>query len=251
LNVHEFGTQNHDILLMFHGSCMVWDMYEEAIELLSRHFHVVIPSLPGHDLETDEDFTSVEQIAVQTADWLLARGYDTVACLYGLSMGGSLVLRMLADGRVTVRRAIIDGGITPYQLPWAVTRLIAVRDYLMVQIGRRNKKILEWAFPPEKYTREGVDYMHKALRHMSSKTVWRVFESCNNYSMPIPIPEIQTGIEYWYGEKEKKARAWDIAYVKKNFPAAQFREIPGADHGEYCMIRQRAFADDVTALAQK
>ena len=251
MNVHEFGTQNPDILLMFHGSCMAWDMYREAAETLARRFHVVIPALPGHDPDTDEEFTSVERIASQTADWLLVRGYGTVACLYGLSMGGSLALRMLADGRVDVRRAIVDGGITPYQLPRPLTRLIAVRDTLMVRLGRSSKRMLEAAFPPEKFTREGVDSMYRVLRHMSGKTIWRVFESCNNYSMPAPLPAIRTEIAYWYGEKEKKARAWDIAYVRKNFPMASFREIPGVGHGEYSTMRQKAFADDVIAAVQK
>jgi len=251
MNIHEFGRENPDILLMFHGSCMFWDMYEEAIERLSGHFHVVIPALPGHDPETTEDYTSVEDIAREMEDWLLGRKKDGSVYLYGLSMGGSIVLRMLADDRLTIRRAIVDGGITPYQLPRLITRFIAARDYLMVQVGRSSKKMLEMVFPPEKYTKEGTDYLYKAIRHMSSKTVWRVFDSCNNYSMPESVPETSAEIEYWYGEAEKRARAWDIAYVKKNFPRVHFRELPGFDHGEYCMIRQKEFADDVISALSR
>lgn len=47
-------------------------------------------------------------------------------------MGGAVVTRMLADNRLTVKSAVIDGGITPYQLPRFITRFIAVRDFLMV-----------------------------------------------------------------------------------------------------------------------
>lgn len=248
---HEFGSENQEILLMFHGACMVWDMYDEAIKALSKHFHVVIPALPGHDPETNSDYSSVERIAAQTENWLLERGYNTIDGLYGFSMGGGIVLRFLADHRVTVRRAIIDGGITPYQLPWLFTRVIAVRDYLMMQIARSSKKILERAFSPEKYTREGVDYFYKTLRNMSSKSIWRVFESANNYSMPDPIPETETEIEYWFGEEEKKARAWDIAYVKRNFQAARFRGISGMNHGEYCLMSQKEFADDMIDFIHK
>ena len=71
---------------MFHGSCMFWDMYKEAIERLSGHFHVVIPALPGHDPETTEDYTSVEDIAREMEDWLLGRRKDGSVYLYGLSM---------------------------------------------------------------------------------------------------------------------------------------------------------------------
>lgn len=74
LNIHEFGKQNSDILLMFHGACMYWNMYEEALGILAEHYHVIIPALPGHDLDTDENFTSIEQIDSEIEDWLLARG---------------------------------------------------------------------------------------------------------------------------------------------------------------------------------
>jgi pimeloyl-ACP methyl ester carboxylesterase len=248
INIHEFGAENQEILLMFHGACMVWDMYDEAIKTLSRNFHVIIPALPGHDMETNSDYSSVERIATQMENWLLERKYDIIDCLYGFSMGGGIALRFLADRRVTVHHAMIDGGITPYHLPWLLTRVIAVRDYFMIQIGRSSKKILEYAFPPEKYTREGVDYFYKVLRHMSSKSIWRVFESANNYSMPNPIPNIPAEIEYCYGEKERRAREWNIAYMKKKFPEARFRLIPGMDHGEYCLMHQKDFANDVMAF---
>ncbi len=32
-------------------------------------------------------------------------------------MGGAVVVRFLSDNRVKVHSAVIDGGITPYQLP--------------------------------------------------------------------------------------------------------------------------------------
>lgn len=44
---------------------------------------------------------------------------------------------------------------------------------------------------------------------MSAKSIWRVFDSCNNYAMPRPIPVLSTDIQYWYGSLEKKARAWE------------------------------------------
>ncbi len=245
VNIHEFGINHSKVLLMFHGACMTWDMYKPSIKILSQYFHVIIPALPGHDMTTDEDYTSVEQISREMEDWLLMREYKNIWGIYGLSMGGSLVIRFLADHIVSVQKAIIDGGITPYKLPWVITRLIAVRDYLMVQLGRSSKKLVELAFPPERYTEEWVDYMYQVMQHMTGKSIWRVFESCNNYPMPEKLPEIPTEIEYWYGEKEKNARGWDMDYVKKIYPQITFRELPGMEHGEYCTRYPQKFAEDL------
>ena len=38
--------------------------------------------------------------------------------------------------KIRIRHCVMDGGITPYQLPWIVTRFIALKDYLMMMIGR-------------------------------------------------------------------------------------------------------------------
>lgn len=81
-------------------------------------------------------------------DELLGRRFRDVFCVYGLSMGGALALRMLADNRVHFQYAVIDGGITPYELPWLVTRFILLKDLVMTLLGRSSRRLLALAFPP-------------------------------------------------------------------------------------------------------
>lgn len=242
MKIHEFGQENRECILFLHASCTGWDFYEESLQLLAERYHVIVPAMPGHDLTTDEDYTSVEEIAAQLEGWLAQRGYSHLRGLYGLSMGGSVVLRLLANGKILFDKAVIDAGITPYQLPWLVTRLIALRDFLMAELGKHSRKLLELAYPPEKYGTEGLDWMERVMKHMSARTIWRVFDSCNNYSMPDAIPVLSTEIQYWYGSLEKKARAWDIDYVKRHFCKTVFVEIPGLDHAELALLHPSKLA---------
>lgn len=248
MNIHEFGQENQECVLFLHASCTSWDFYEESIRLLAERCHVIVPAMPGHDLTTDEDYTSVERIAAELEQWLLERGHPRVHGVYGLSMGGSIVLRLLVNGRILFDKAVIDAGITPYQLPWIVTRFIALRDFGMVELGKHSRKLLELAYPPEKYGTEGLDWMERVMKHMSAKTIWRVFDSCNNYDMPKPVPTVSAKMQYWYGSLEKKARAWDIDYVKKNFPRARFVEIPGLDHAEFALLHPAELAGQMLAF---
>lgn len=248
MNIHEFGQTHNACMLFLHASCTSWDFYEEGIRRLADQYHIIVPAMPGHDLATDEDYTSVEQIAAELERWLMERGQAHVQGLYGLSMGGSVALRLLANNKIAFDKAVIDAGITPYQLPWLATRFIALRDFLMVELGKHSRRLLEMAYPPEKYGAEGLDYMEQVMKHMSARTIWRVFDSCNNYAMPRPIPAVMTEMQYWYGGLEKKARAWDIGYVKKNFPETAFVELPGLDHAEYALLHPAAFAGRLLAF---
>ena len=136
MNIHEFGKENRESILLIHPSVVKWDYFEYVIPLLEKNYHLIIPALPGYDFEDDSDFTSVEQIAAELNAWLKAKGYEELYAVYGCSMGGSVALMVTLGQSIPIRHCVMDGGITPYQLPWLVTRFIALKDYLMMMLGR-------------------------------------------------------------------------------------------------------------------
>lgn len=246
MTIHEFGQGNGDVVVLIHPSLVMWDYFEYVIPLMQDRCHLVIPALPGYDPDGTTDFTSVEQIAAELADWLTAQGHSEIACLYGCSMGGSIVTRFLADGRVKVRSAVIDGGITPYPLPWIVTRLIAVRDFLLIYMGKAGGlKVLEKAFSTDAYSEEDLQYIAKVLKHASAKTIWRTFDSCNNYAMPNPVTTNCDHIEYWYAKAEEKARKADIAYIRKHLPQTVFKVFENVGHGGLAALRPGLMASEL------
>ena len=152
-------------------------------------------------------------------------------------MGGSIALKMFSNHGIKIRNIICDGAITPYQLPWFVTRMIAIRDFLMISIGKiGGLKLLEKSFSTDEYSEEELKYVAKVLNFISYKTIWRTFESCNNYVMPKNVSEHSGRIQYWYGDKESKARAWDIKYMKTYFPNTEFIKFENMGHGSMASL---------------
>ena len=121
---------------------------------------VAIPAIPGYDLKDDSQFSTVEKVASQLADELLQKGIREVKAIYGCSMGGSIVLRMAADGKLKAQHYVMDGGITPYQLPWILTRLIALRDFGMMALGKLGgERLIVKAFSSSQYSEEDLKYV--------------------------------------------------------------------------------------------
>lgn len=246
MTVHEYGKENEKAVLLIHPSLVMWDYFEYVIPLMQDRYHLIIPALPGYDGDAEGDFTSVEEIAAKLAEWLLAKGITELSCIYGCSMGGSIVARFLADHRVHVRNAVMDGGITPYQMPWLITRLIAVRDFLMVYTGKLGGiRLLEKAFAADAYSEEDLQYIARVLKSASAKTIWRTFDSCNNYDMPERIQTDCRHIEYWYAKAEKKNRKWDIEYIRKHFPDTVFREFADIGHGGLAVLKPELFVSQL------
>ena len=136
MRLYEYGQENRECILLIHPSLVTWDYFENVIPLLKKDYHLLIPVLPGYDLQDGSEFSSVERIASELADTLLQKGIHEVKAIYGCSMGGSIALRMAADGKLKAQHYVMDGGITPYQLPWILTRLIALRDFGMMALGK-------------------------------------------------------------------------------------------------------------------
>ena len=139
------------------------------------------------------DFTSVEQIAFELNIWLKEKGYTELYAVYGCSMGGSIALMVTLGQMIKINHCIMDGGITPYQLSWILTRFIALKDYMMMMIGRTGGiALLEKVFATDNYSKEDLQYVADVLKHCSRKTLWRTFDSCNNHKVPEPVPKIDT-----------------------------------------------------------
>lgn len=244
MNIHEFGKENEKTILLIHPSVVKWDYFEYVIPLLQKNYHLLVPALPGYDFENDSDFTSVEQIALELNSWLKAEGYTKLYAVYGCSMGGSIALMVTLGQMIKIEHCIMDGGITPYQLPWIVTRFIALKDYLMMMLGRTGGVwLLEKAFATDDYSKEDLQYVADVLRHCSRKTLWRTFDSCNNYEVPEPVPQVDTQIHYWYAKGEERERKQDIAYMKRKFPQTKFEVLPELGHAGLVLLKPELFVE--------
>ena len=247
MHITEYGAEHTRTLLFLPCTAEPAWAFSATVALLARRWHVFQVSYDGHEPAYPGDFLSVEQTVAEIMLWLHSRGITWLDAAYGCSLGGACLTRLLALGELPVGRAIIDGGITPYQLPFPVRRLLLARDCIGFRLVTRSRGILEAAFPPERFTLPGhnpkaeYDALQAYLRTYSRRTVRNVFWSGNNYALPRTPAETGTKITYWYGDDEKKDRRGNIRFIKRYFPHIRVRGIPKMAHAELVMIHPEEF----------
>ena len=253
MKVYEFGKEHMQSFAMFQCAVEPWWVFKASAEEMAKDYHVYLFIADGHD-ELGTEFVSLEKYAKDAAEYLRAQGIGRVDAMYGVSMGGAAVIRFLATEDIPVEKAIIDAGITPYPYPKLICRLISVKDWIMIMLGTRSLRMMKLACPPERWTPKGEDpeAHYRALlkfykQHYSPRTIYNVFWSTDNYSMPDSVPRVNTKIEYWYGEAEKRAREkeHDIEFVSRAYPQTVFREFKGLAHAELVMMFPERFAWEV------
>ena len=259
MKVYEFGKEHTEIFAMFQCAAEPWWVFRPSAEEMAKRYHVYLFIADGHD-ELGTEFVSLEKYAEDAASYLKARGIRRVDAMYGVSMGGAAVIRFLATADIPVKKAIIDAGITPYPYPRLICRLISFKDWIMVMLATRSLRVMKLAYPPERWTPRGRDpeEHYRALmkffrHHYSPRTIYRVFWTTDNYSMPDPVPRVDTGIEYWYGEEEKREREkeHDIEIVCRTFPQTVLREFRGMAHAELVLMYPERFAAEVNRFLEE
>ena len=257
MKVNEYGTEHEKIIAMFQCAAEPGWVFIPSAKALAQDYHVFLFIADGHD-ELGTTFVSIEKYADDAAAYLKGKGVYHLNCLYGVSMGGGAVIRFLATQDIVVDKAIIDAGITPYPYPKPVCRLIALKDWAMIMLATKSYTIMKLAMPPERWTPKGEDpekHYRKIFEfekyHFSSKTIYNVFWSANNYSMPDPVPTVKTKIEYWYGEEEKKARKNNLAYTIKAFPQTVPKEFKGLAHAELVLMFPERFRKEVMRIMRE
>jgi len=257
MKILEYGKENDRIALILECTAEPWWVFEASAIELAKTFHVFLSIADGHEGEGTE-FTSIERYASDTVSHLKCLGIEHLDLLYGCSMGGACAVRILAREDIEVEKAVIDAGITPYPYPRFLCRMIAAVDFVSIWLATRSMTVMKLAAPPEKWTPEGEDPKEHYQRiieferkHYSPKTIYNVFWSANNYSMPKPVPYVDTAIEYWYGEEEKKARKNNLAYTIKAFPQTVPKEFKGLAHAELVLMFPERFRDEVIRFLDK
>jgi hypothetical protein len=257
MKAYEYGIENERTFAMFQCAAEPWWAFEASAKEMARDYHVYLFIADGHD-EQGTTFLSIETYVEEAADWLRKKGVSRLDAMYGVSMGGACVIRFLVTEDIPVERAIIDAGITPYPYPRFLCRLIACWDWFTVLLGTRSMTLMKLAMPPERWTPKDEDpeaHYKKIFdfekHHFSSKTIYNVFWSTNNYSMPNPVRSVDTRIEYWYGEEEKRARKNDLAYTRKAYPQTTVREFKGLAHAELVLMFPERFYAEATRFLRE
>ena len=254
--IREFGTEHQRHLLFFQGSCEPWQEFCPAAMGLAEQFHVMLVTPDGHDPEEHNDFISVEKTVDDTVRWLKERGLDRLDAIYGLSFGGGMVVRFLTTQDIAVDKAIIDAGTAPYQYPKWICRLIGVRDFLMLKLARSSVKLMEAAFPPDRFARnpqnarQEYEQIRQYLKGYSDKTIWNIFWSANNYAVPKTPPKLDTRIQFWVGTDEWGSRYRDLKWAKQYLPQIEVVKIPHMMHGEFVMMHPVEFTKKAMEFLQ-
>ncbi len=108
MEFRSFGKEDAPVVMLIPGLGVSYEIFEPLIGLLKDRYRVVAVEVDGFILGKYTHFTSIDDQAAQLSNYIVSRLNGRVECIYGLSLGGKILSRVLERGEVVVEHAILD-----------------------------------------------------------------------------------------------------------------------------------------------
>ena len=153
MNFHEFGPRTAPHVMLIHGGGNAWWNYLRQARALSPRYHVILPTLDGHGEEYQIPYRSTEQTADRLMDYILRECGGRLFALGGVSLGGQIVMELLARKSDIAEKAIIDGSLCIPQPVLARFCIASVRLFgpllFSEKACRRQLSLMDRVLPEE------------------------------------------------------------------------------------------------------
>lgn len=239
----EFGDTKNPGLLLIHGAGTSWNLkFANVVEGLFEDYNLIIPVLDGHDPEIQSEFISLEDEAVKIEEYIIKNHGGRAEYAHGGSMGGNILIEILARGRIRIDKAILEA---PYCVPMGIFAHVTSR-LLSLQIAAMKKD------------RKDIPFMKRitGIRDSTSKVLFdgitersmrRSIYECHRFRIPARILMTSTEVTFWQGSEEPFAYR-SARNLRRYLPEMKIRVFESIGHGQFMDTAPEAWIDELNKV---
>lgn len=237
MNFHEFGDNTRPHIMLIHGGGNAWWNYLRQARVLSERYHVILPTLDGHGEEHAIPYVSTEKTADTLLEYIEEHCNGHLFALCGVSLGGQIVIELLARKFDLVEKVIIDGSLCYPQPAMAYCCIAAVRlfgKFMFSEKACRRQLDLMPKLLPKKmlYPEEIRAHYLQDMPRTPRETLYTIYRTyMMKYRLKESVQDSNAEVMYWYGEKEMKCVKKSAQLFQTLLPSCKIFEAKGYNHG--------------------
>ena len=231
MKVVEVGQENQDVIVLLHGGGLSWWQYQAQMDLLCENYHVVLPILDGH-AGSDADFTSIEDNAKQLLDYIDKTYGGSVFLIAGLSLGGQILLEMLALRKDICQYAIVESAaIIPDKLTAGLVAPLFSMSFPLI----KKKWFAKMQFCYLGIRADLFEHYYGDTVKLSKQNLIAFTKASSLYQVKKNLKNSLARVRIIVGEKETKKMHASARYLHDFLPDSRLEIKAGLAHGQYAI----------------
>lgn len=225
----EYGQNNPNVAILLHGGGLSWWSCKSAAELLAaKGFRTVLPVLDGH-AGSDRDFTSIEANAAEIIAYIDTHFGGHVKLIAGLSLGGQVLLEMLAQRDDICGCAVIESALV---LPMRVTNAllapcIGMSYPLIAKLWFARLQFESLHLPPALFE----DY-YRDTRTLRKENMLAFLKANSTYTLKDTFQNCSAKVLVLVGKREALNIQRSAEKIHTALPSSRLLRLDGLRHGE-------------------
>lgn len=231
MRVVEVGQENQDVIVLLHGGGFSWWQYQAQMDLLCENYHVVLPILDGH-AGSDADFTSIEDNAKRLLDYIDKTYGGSVFLIAGLSLGGQILLEMLALRKDICQYAIVESAaIIPDKLTAGLVAPLFSMSFPLI----KKKWFAKMQFCYLGIRADLFEHYYGDTVKLSKQNLIAFIKASSLYQVKKNLKNSLARVRIIVGEKETKKMHASARYLHDLLPDSRLEIKAGLAHGQYAI----------------
>lgn len=231
MKVVEVGQENQDVIVLLHGGGLSWWQYQVQMDLLYENYHVVLPILDGH-AGSDADFTSIEDNAKRLLDYIDKTYGGSVFLIAGLSLGGQILLEMLALRKDICQYAIVESAaIIPDKLTAGLVAPLFSMSFPLI----KKKWFAKVQFCYLGIRADLFEHYYGDTVKLSKQNLIAFTKVSSLYQVKKNLKNSLARVRIIVGEKETKKMHASARYLHDLLPDSRLEIKAGLAHGQYAI----------------
>ena len=229
MKVVEVGQENQDVIVLLHGGGLSWWQYQSQMELLSKNYHVVVPILDGH-AGSNADFVSIEASAKQLLAYIDKEYGGSVLLIAGLSLGGQILLEMLALRKDICQYAIVESAaIIPDKLTAGLVTPLFSMGFPLI----KKKWFAKMQFRYLGIRADLFEHYYEDTVKLSKQNLIAFTKASSLYQVKKNLKNSLARVRIIVGEKETKKMHASAKMLHDILPDSHLEIKSGLTHGQY------------------
>lgn len=227
MNFRMFGKEGQPSLMLIPGLGVSYEIFVPLIRLLETEFCMIAVEIDGFTLGEKTKFTSVDDQAAQANEFIRRELGGKIDCIYGLSLGGKILSRMIERDEINASRIIMDAAPLLPLPRWLVGPL---RHYQAFNVWTCFRFTGFWkAVFHSHYFDVLLEECRKVYPFGGRLAVLDGYKSV--YSSKL---ESMSGkdVNFWYGTKEAIVARPQVEHLIRLCPNAHIEVFQGSNHGQ-------------------
>ena len=246
MNFNVFGNKKAPTLMLIPGLGVSYEIFIPLVNLLENDFHIIAVEVDGFVVGKHTSFTSVDDQAVQTIDYIKKNHDGRLDCAYGLSLGGKILSRILERDEILISHAVMDAApLLP--LPKCMVAPLSHYQSFNVWTCYHWTKFWRCVFHSH-YFDVLLDECRKVYPFGGGKSVIDGYKSVYTNKL---LELHGNDIHYWHGTKEAFVARPQVEHLKKLCPEVSVEVFKGMNHGQLLIDKPEEVAKRIVMLMEK